>query len=462
MIAECATSKHDIFLTELKKLVVLALPLMLSEFVDASFTFLSTLFSAHLGVHELAAGGLVTTLFITIMIFMWGILVAISTLISQRHGAKDDEGIARVLRDGLILATVFSVPGMLLLWNMAPILLFFGQNQFTIAIAEHYLHALTWAVLPDFWAVVLLQFVIGLGKTRLALMFNTIKVPITVVMSYLFMFGRFNFPHLGIAGLGWGITIGMWFATTLLLVYILCQPQLRHYLVMKAPATHYYEEILKTGLPIAGMFCIEVGFFTVMALIMGKLNSLVLAANQIVTQFTGFFTVVIAFCYAQAVGIRLGYSLGNKDLSNGKTITVAGLVIAMSLMLLVAICYWLFPEQLIAIDLDATTPVHETIIAIATQFMIVAGLVQISEASRLVLFGALRGLGETHYSMITSLIIFWLIAFPLGYALTFWFDWGGIGMWIGMTVGSIIGTILLYKRLHRVLNYKANMLEYSS
>lgn len=439
--------------TEIKRLLILALPLMLSEMVDASFNFTATLFSAHLGIQELAAGGLVTTLFITIMIFMWGILVAISALISQRHGAKDDAGISRVLHDGLILATLFSIPGMLLVYNMAPILLFFGQNLVTIHIAEHYLHALTWAVLPDFWAVVLLQFVIGLGKTRLALLFNTVKVPVTLVVSYLFMFGKFNLPKLGIAGLGWGITGGMWFASLLLLSYILINKQLRHYFLMRSIATrHYFGEILRTGLPIAGMFCIEVGFFTVSALIMGRISSLVLAANQIVTQFTGFFTVVISFCYSQAVGIRMGYSLGQKDLSNGKKIALAGTVVSASLMLIVALCYWIIPERLIAIDLDPHNTSNRTIINYAIQFMLVAGFVQLFEAVRLVLFGALRGLGETHYSMITSLIIFWIIAFPLGYFLTFIVNLGGVGMWLGMATGTFIGAILLAQRLTKIIN----------
>lgn len=438
--------------TEMKPLFILALPLMLSEVVDASFNFTATMLSAHLGVAELAAGGLVTTLFITIMIFMWGILVSLSTLISQRRGAKDDEGISRVLKDGLILASLFSIPGMLLVWNMSHILLFFGQQRETIVIATHYLHALTWAVLPDFWAVVLLQFVIGLGKTRLALLFNAVKVPVTLMISFIFMYGKFNMPKLGIAGLGWGISTGMWFATLLLLFYIIFHKELRAYLFRKTTAKkHYIFEILRTGLPIAGMFCIEVGFFTVMALIMGRIDSHVLAANQLVTQFTGFFTVVIAFAYSQAVSISVGHSLGKKDLSSVTSATYAGLIIVFGMMLLVACSFWFFPKQLISIDLDPHSDNNRLITHYAIQFMIVAGFVQLFESARIVLFGSLRGLGETHFSMVTSLIIFWLIAFPVGLLLTFVSGLGGVGMWIGMAVGTLFGAILLFWRLHRVL-----------
>jgi MATE family multidrug resistance protein len=431
----------------------LAFPLMLSEIVDASFNFMATLLSAHLGVIELAAGGLVTTLFITIMIFMWGILVSVSTLISQRHGARDSSGISRVFQDGLILASLFSIPGMLLVWNMAPILLFFGQKPETIELARHYLHGLTWAVFPDFWAVVLLQFVIGLGKTRLALLFNIIKVPITLAVSYIFMYGKLGMPRLGIAGLGVGITTGMWIASTLLLICIIFHKDLRIYLFKHSSTKkHYLFEILRTGLPIAAMFCIEVGFFTVVALVMGRIGNTELAANQIVTQFTGFFTVVISFAFSQAVSIRIGNAVGRRDLSSTPWTIYAGLFMAACIMLIVACCYWFIPQYLIGIDLDLSKPNNQIISLQAINFLVVAGFVQLFEAIRIVLFGGLRGMGETRFTMITSFFIFWVIAFPMGYGLTFWTGVGPVGMWLGMAMGALCGALLLFWWFHRTLS----------
>lgn len=439
-------------ISEMKKLFFLALPLMLSEVVDASFSFTATLLSAHLGPQELAAGGLVTTLFVTIMIFMWGILISISTLISQRRGAQDDAGISRVLRDGLILAALFCIPASILVWNLSPILLSFGQKPPTVVLAKQYLHALTWAIPANFGAVVLIQFVLGLGRTRLALLFNAIKVPITLTISYVLMFGKFNFPYMQIAGLGWGITWGMWIATLTLLCYIIYDKDLRRYLFLHNNSHHkYLREIVRTGLPIAGMFCIEVGFYTVLALIMGRIDSHILAANQIAIQFNSFFTIVVAFCYAQAVSIRISHSLGRQDLSKAMLITYAGLVLSLTIMFLVAVVYWLLPKQLISLDLNIHLPQNAVIVQQATEFLMIAGFFQLCETARILFFGALRGLGETRFSMLTSLIVFWLIAFPIGIILTFVVGLGGVGMWIGMVIGAIIGAYLLHWWLQRSL-----------
>lgn len=436
--------------TEMKQLFVIAFPLMLSELVDTSFNFTSTIMAAHLSIQALAAAGLVTSLFVTIMVFMWGILIAVCTLTAQQYGAKDMAGVSQVLKDGLWLAIILSIPGMILIWNLSPILLFFGQKPDTILFATHYLHALTWTVLPDFCATVLLQFIIGLGNSKIALFFSLIRIPITLFVSYILMFGKFNLPVLGIAGLGWGMSIGMWFSTILLIAYILWHPEYRKFLLKHFDVQeHYYFKILKIGLPIAGMFCIEVGFFTMMSLILGQINSTVLAAHQITTQFTGFFTVIISFCYAQAATIRIGNAVGRGDFTSISTIAYAGVIIAIGLMFLVALCYWVFPHYLIAIDLDPLKKSNKMIIHYATQFFAIAALVQIFEAIRIVLFGALRGMGKTRFSMLTSLFVFWIIAFPIGYVLTIPLKLGGRGMWIGMAVGTLIGAILLFWWLRR-------------
>jgi multidrug resistance protein, MATE family len=444
--------KYITIISEIRSLLFLALPLMLSEIIDASFSFIATILSARLGIIELAAGGLVTTLFITFMIFMWGILVSVSSLISQCRANKDEAGISRVLKDALILACLFSIPGMFLVWHMAPILLFFGQKPETIAMAEQYLHALTWAVFPDFCSIVFLQFMIGLGKARLALLFNMIKVPMMLIMSFIFMYGKWG-PKLGLAGLGWGIVIGMWSATSLLFFYIIFHKDLRKYLFKHSTSkSHYFFKILEIGLPIAAMFCIEIGYFVVMALMMGRISSAMLAANQIVAQFIGFFIVIISFTYAQAVGIRVGYALGRKDLSSTMTTTYAALIIVLGMMMIVACCYWFIPDYFIAIDLNPYEASHQLITHIAIEFMWVAGFVQLFESARIILFGALRGLGQARFSLITSFITFWLIAFPVGYILTFLFNLGGIGMWLGVAVGTLFGAILLFWWLHHSIS----------
>lgn len=77
-------------------------------------------------------------------------------------------------------------------------------------LTESYLHALTWGLLANFITVVLMEFVIGLGKTRFALFFSALNVSLNILFSFALIFGKFGLPAMGVAGAGWGTTIGFW------------------------------------------------------------------------------------------------------------------------------------------------------------------------------------------------------------------------------------------------------------
>ena len=88
---------------DLKPLVYLAIPLALVSMTQSLISFFETLFFAHLDMQVLAAGALVGWLFATLVVIQFGTLSAINILIAHKCGAKDDEGISTILRDGFIL-----------------------------------------------------------------------------------------------------------------------------------------------------------------------------------------------------------------------------------------------------------------------------------------------------------------------------------------------------------------------
>ncbi|MGL5742854.1 MAG: hypothetical protein ACRCXC_10105 [Legionella sp.] len=64
------------------------------------------------------------------------------------------------------------------------------------------MHALTWGLLAHFITVVIIEFVIGLGKTRIALLFTALNVSLNIGFSYAMIFGKWGLPVLGVAGAG--------------------------------------------------------------------------------------------------------------------------------------------------------------------------------------------------------------------------------------------------------------------
>jgi MATE family multidrug resistance protein len=435
------------FRNETKALTKLAVPLIMTGMVNAPLGFFSTLLLARLGHAQLAAGAIVMWLFSTIMMLLWGVLSAVSVSVAHCYGAGNVSCIARVLRDGFLLALIMSVPLMFLIDNTPLVLLHFGQHAKVVILVREYLRILIWSILPNLIVLVLEQFLIGLGRARVNLWFALIWMPFNVCLSYLLMFGKWGFPELGISGLGWSTTLSMWLLAVMLSIYIYSAKYYRSILraTLEINQPSRLGELVRIGLPIGAMFSVELAFFLMLTLFMGRISPHALAANQIVMQYMGILAT-ITFAIAQAITVRIGHNIGAKDIDKISYTTASGVMIGGVFALIIASTYWLFPTPYIAVDLNIHAANNQEIIKLAKQIFAVAAIFQLLEAARIGLFGALRGIGDTRFALWSSVFIFWWIAFPLGYFFAKVLHWQGVGFWWGITLASACGSVLFALR----------------
>jgi MATE family multidrug resistance protein len=445
--------------TDLKIMLSLAIPLILTGLVEASVGFISSLFMAHLGAGQLGIGGEVVWFFATLMIIMWSVVSAISIIVPHKDGENDQKGIATTLRDGLWLAIILVIPTTLLIWNMGPILLYFGQPEALVMQAVPYMHALSWGVFPDLLGLTLIQFVIGLKHMRTNLVFSITWVAVNIFLNTIFTFGYLGLPHFGIAGLGWGTTISYWVTTIGFVVYMLMRKCYRPYWWALTTRSNFQAIwlLIKIGLPMGVMLLLEIGFFFVLALIMGHIGVAQLAANQLTMQYIGFF-VAIAFSVAQAITVRMGNELGAKNIVSANRAVYAGIYVALSLTLIVVLLELFAPHWLISLDFSNTQQ-HAVISHFAVQFLAVAAVFQLMESIRICFFGALRAFKDTHFPMISSFIAFWGIAIPLGYWLAIPLNFGAVGLWWALAASGLINlSILILRYRHDYRKVKKNVL----
>jgi multidrug resistance protein, MATE family len=444
---------------DLIPLLTLAIPMVITSLVQSSLYFFETIFLSRLGEHALAAGALVSWLFAALIVIIFGTFGSINILIAHKHGANDKAGIALVLRDGFLLAILFAIPTFILVWNISSVFLVLKQSAELVTLATLYLHALAWGLFPKFILIVLFEFVVGLGHSRTIMIVTMLTIPLYILFSYTLIFGKFGLPALGIAGAGWGMTCADWIISIILSIALMMSKTYKPYLIsifsLKKPC--YLSELVKLGLPMGAMYSIEVAFFLAAALIMGTIGIAALAANQVTMQYSGLLMGVI-FSIAQAVTVRMGHQFGAKLYDDVKRTAITGVFISTSLMAMVAIIYWIIPQWLIAVDFDLQNPNNAKTIQIAIRFFYIAAFFQIFECIRISLFGALRALKDTRFTLLTSIICFWGIALPIGYLLAFNFNLSGNGIWCGMVIGAAISVIMLRWRFkHKMHRYLLNI-----
>jgi MATE family multidrug resistance protein len=441
---------------EIYPLLRLAMPLIMTGLMQSLVWFFETVFLARLGTETLAAGALVSWLFGTLSVILFGTLSSVNILVAHRYGANDHPAIALIVRDAFLLALLLVVPTFLLFWNMSPVFLLFGQSPAIVALSQSYLHALAFGILPDFLLIVLIEFIVGLGHTRIIMFFTVVEVGFSIFFSYVLILGRFGFPAMGITGAGWGITMSYWLSALILFLYVLSDKAYKKYFqdLLKLQRISYMVELIKIGLPMGLMFFIEVGFFFALTLMAGTFGSQSMAANQIALQYLCLFMAVI-FAIAQAVTVRMGHLLGAKEKPAAARACYLGIFISGVLMFLVAFVSWVYPEVLIAADFNVSDARHVLLIQDIKAFLMVSAIFQIFEGIRITLFGALRSLKDTQFTLGTSVVSFWFIALPVGYLLASKSFLGAPGLWWGMVLGAAISTILLAFRFRAKIRHWA-------
>lgn len=452
-------SSYRNFLRELKAVFCLALPLITAQLIQSGSGFIGTAMIGHLGEDELAASGLVGSCWFVLIVVFFGILNAISVLVSQYHGANQPKRIGQLISQSFLLCVLMGVPIMLGMWYLPILFAWTGQSAQVITFSGLYLHSLVWCT-PGLMALIVMeQFLIGLGRTRLVLIISLIQVPVEIFANYVFIYGKFGIPAFGIAGLGWGFTSVFTIAPCLIGWYLHKASAYKPYKIyayLNRWRLEDIKEICRMGWPIGLSYGVEVAAFGVMAFIMGRISTEVLAANQITMQYLGLGLTMV-FSISQTASVRVGEAAGKNDRSTLIKAYQACVALGLIFMTALALAYWIFPTALISLDLHLKTAKPQ-VIEEATIFLAIGAIFQMFDAIRVISAGALRGLRETQYVLKVSTLCFWLVGIGLGLLAHSVFHLGAAYLWWAMTLAIATGAFLLYRRW-TTLSREINLVE---
>ena len=439
---------------EIRQTIQLAAPIILAQLAQMSMSFVDTIMVGRLGQQELAGVAVGGALFFPLIIITLGILMGVSPMVSQAYGARDHLSAGRAVRQGLWLGTLLSIPSCLLMWNGATMLEWMGQEEEIVLLAEEYLHAIVWGVLPLLWFGALRHFMEALSRPRVVMIITVGAVLLNIGANNVFMYGKLGFPALGLAGCGWASTLVFWTMFLVMAAFIRRDQGLGLYGVfsrLKKPDWHYFSQLFRLGWPIGVTQGLEVGLFSATALLMGLFSTALLAAHQITIQCAAYaFMVPLGLSFA--VSVRVGQAMGREDLQAARRAGYVGIGLGGGFMMITAICFWTFPRFFISLFLDVQSPVNREVVLVATSLLSIAAVFQVFDGIQVAAAGALRGLKDTRAPMMLALIAYWVVGLSCAYLLGFRLDMEGVGLWWGLVLGLTTAAILLWWRFYRKIN----------
>lgn len=436
--------------TEIQKCLYLAVPLATAQLAQSATGFVDTIMTGMLGSEALAAGGLGANFFTYLMILAIGIVSAVSPLAAEAHGAETPQRVSWVVRQGLWLALLLSLPLMVIVLNGTPLLLALGQNPDTVALTQTYLSAISWGYFPALGFAALRSFVSALSQPRSVMVIVVGGTVVNMVGNYVLMFGKFGFPALGLAGIGWASAGSFWIMFLALAGYIVWQPLFSQYQVFHQ--LHRLDgktlrSLLRVGLPIGGMIGVEAGLFTITTFLMGQLGTATLAAHQIALQSAALaFNIPLGISFATTV--RVGQLFGKQDLPGSRLAGFVGIGLGGVSMAATALLFWVAPGFVVDLYLDLNDPTNAEVIFLAKTFLGVAAVFQLVDGIQANAAGALRGLQDTRIPLLIAILSYWGCGLSSGLILSRTMGLGGVGLWWGLALGLTVAAIVLPLRFY--------------
>lgn len=440
-------------MSELKASIKLGSPLILTNLAQVALLTTNLIFIGRLGKTELAAGSLAASLYHAFMIFSLGLVSATIPMLATSLGKSRNNfaEIQKIIRHGFLTAFIICLPFLVVLWNADKLLLTLGQNPDTVEIAIDYIHIMMWSLLPYLGYIVLRSLLAALEKPMWTLLVAFGGFFINAFLGWLFIFGNWGMPALGIAGAGVAITLTniLMFGSMLLLIHkhsSFNKYQIFNNFWQWSPA--YLAEMWKLGLPIAVTFTLETLVFYAAVIMMGLIGDTSLAAHAIAMQISSV-SYMIPLGFGQVATIRVGLAMGR---AQPKDAVQAGWVsygLGVGFMAIAAGVMLFNPEVLIAFFIDANAPENRAVIITSVQFLFFAALFQLADGAQAVAAGMLRGFYDTRTPMVLALIGYWLLGVPIGAFLAFGVGMEGVGIWIGFVTGLSVVAVLLTLRWWR-------------
>ena len=441
--------------SQTKPLFKLAGPLLVAQLMQVLMGVSDTLMAGRLSSLDMAAVAIASSVFFPTMILFQGVIMALPPIVSRLHGSGEHQNIPNAGHQAIYIAIALSLIVFCVSFFTYPIFTPFNMEARLHQISAEYL-SYVFAAFPAFCIYqVLRQYSEGLSHTKPSMIIMLVGLLVNIPANYVFIYGKLGIPAFG--GAGCGIATGLVFVAMMTCnwLYIKGSKQLAFapfFSKTHLPDAKRIKEHLSIGFPIGFALLFEVTLFSVIALLLAPLGAKIVASHQIALSISGVLFMV-PLSIGLAVTIRIGFLIGENQLTNAKHASYCAVLVGLGLALVNALISVLFRFELSALYSN-----EQDVIFIAADLLMLAAIFQFSDAVQVIGGCILRGYKDTKAMLIITVCSYWGVGLVLGYLLALTDvlvpSMEAAGFWIGIIIGLTVAAILLSLRIRFLQNKK--------
>lgn len=404
----------------LRELLRVALPLIASSGSVSLMHVVDRIFLTWYSREALASAMPAGLMHWTAMSFAMGMATYANTFVAQYEGAQQKDRVAAAIWQGIYLS-IASGAALLLFVPLAPgLFAWIGHEPVVQQMETDYFAIMCGGSFPMILAAVLACFFSGRGQTMVVMWGNLAGVLVNIVLDYGLIFGVGPFPRWGIRGAALATVLANCVIAGMY-AWLMLRPSVsRTYSIWanRRFDRDLFSRFVRYGFPNGLQFFIDIAGFSVFILLVGQLGTTQLAATSL-----AFNLNTLAFVPMLGLGttvmILVGTRIGEGRPELAVRTTWTAFFLSAVYMFVFAAIYVLFPDAILAPYAANSTPAEFA--ALREQVVVLlrfVALYSFFDAMAIVFSSAVRGAGDTRFSLIFS-----FFAGTLVMVLPTWISW---------------------------------------
>ncbi len=396
-----------------KKLLLISLPLALQQLLSSAMGIVDTMLVSRIGqVTAVGTAAQIDTMAITVA---FGAASGAAIFMTQFYGAKDISRLRKSFGLGLLMSAGIALSFALAAFFLSgPLLRIYINDPQVLSSASDYLSVALFGYLPSILMMTFSFAYRSVHKTHIPLLIGTSSMILKISLSYLFIFGLFGFPIMGVRGAALGTVIAQSLG---LLTYIIYSSLTNQQFMGKLSemfgfTRNFIEVILRRSSPlILNEMLFAIGS-TMYIIIFGRLGNQAMESYYVAIQIGNLFLFLIQGISTANAAI-LGAELGSGDLERAKATGNLFISVAVIVSLILSISVLVTAVPLVAL-FGLSDPV------VISQAILIVRVFSVRLSLRLfnvIIFASLRAGGDSKFLAFLDSGILWLVGLPTAFVL---------------------------------------------